>query len=212
MFYIESFESFSGTQSLIKGESEKNKLVSNFTISDQMNVIGNYLASNLPIFKSFKRSIHKSGNEILVDNDKYFRLFNNKSTFVYQKTPDLFTNDQFKELTKIVRTHIPYFIQSWNEWIKDYWNNRLYSDTPKSEQTVFLKYNAIIYGVLETDEDELLPFAYVCQMREFTESEAEKALSNWIDFFIDLTCTSGAENWTVLSIVKFNPNSSLLLK
>lgn len=199
MNYIKTYEQHND------GLEQNNKVL---TVYEYENRLGRLLMEKIPIFKSFKRALVKAGADIFGE-DKLLRLFNNRPAFVYERHGNKLDNNQFKQLIATMKTHLPYFIQDWHDWIKVWTNKQIDRENKKS---LLLNHNAIIYAVVETDEDELYPFAYVCELVDFTENEAERVVeAGIIDTVIDMTCFSGANNWYITSIVKF-PSLNLRLK
>lgn len=208
MIFIKTYEDFSGTQSLSKIDNKE--LDNRITMSKQQDIIANKLLSNMPVFKSFKDSMQSIGADVVSDNDKVLKLFNKKKSFVYIPNQTLFNNDQFRELQTALRKQIPYFFQDWHDWMTIWENKQRYKDLPDDEKSILLDYNCIVYGVIETDENEKLPFGIICELGNFTEEEAKWAIESKIDGIIDMTCNSVCENWYPVAIV--NMSQSKVLK
>ena len=165
------------------------------------------LANILPNFKSFKRMLTKVGAKIQCSgaNEKYLSLFNNRENFFYNihAVDRQLTNNEFSEGLKILKKSITYFTQTWSEWInigRYVTHANGYVKTGDSRMTGF---NAIIYCVFMNDEDEVIPFAYICEMNDVTSyDEADEHIEKGIlDQVVDLFSTSVGEDCQVMAII-----------
>ena len=165
------------------------------------------LANVLPNFKSFKRMLTKIDAKIQcsAENEKYLSLFNNRDNFFYNMyaVNRNLTNNEFSEGLKILKKSITYFTQTQSEWINIGRYKTHSNGYVKTGDDIIGEFNAIIYCVFMNDEDEVIPFAYICNMVNVNSyDEADEHIEKGIlDQVVDLFCTSVGEDCQVMAII-----------
>lgn len=155
----------------------------------------------LPSFRCFETSLKAVNIDVVCSrsNEKYLSLFDNKDNFFYDinAIDRNLTNIEFKQIHNILTKSLVYFTQTWREWIR-IGRNKIHKNGSKMSV-----HNAIIYCVFTNDENDVFPFAYICEMNDVKSfDEADEHIEKGIlDHIVDLYSITVGIDCQVMAIV-----------